>query len=169
MLVTVDTNDIDLVHNTEVLEASLVGLDNGWIVDVEFSNRYHYSFIGTSEDYFICSNEQIVWLDTADLVAFIRGNNPYDEEALEVTFREPSASHYSIIEHQNKALSRVLDARDGEVFLNRFVKYHDFFIDTQDYFTPVSKMKVANSLFLKEHEDTYSLASIFEYKETRND
>lgn len=167
MLVTVDTNDIDLVHNTEVLEASLVNLDNGWIVDVEFSNMYHYSFIGTSEDYFICSNEQIVWLDTADLVAFIQGNNPYDEEALEVTFREPSASHYSIIEHQNKVLSRVLDARDGEVFLNRFVKYHDFFIDTQDDFTPASKMKVANTVFLKEYEDTYSLASIFEYKESK--
>lgn len=106
-------------------------------------------------------------MDTADLVAFIQGNNPYDEEALEVTFREPSASHHSIIEHQNKVLSRVLDARDGEVFLNRFVKYHDFFIDTQDYFTPASKMKVANTLFLKEYEDTYSLASIFGYKESK--
>ena len=162
MLVTVDTDDIDLVHNTEVLEATLVDLGNGWIVDVEFSNRYHYSFVGTDEDYFICSDEQIVWLDTADLVGFIQGNNPYDEEALEVSFREPSASHDSIIEHQNKVLSRVLDARDGEVFLNRFVKYHDFFIDTQEDFTPASKMKVANTLFLKEYEDDYSLTSIFE-------
>ena len=169
MLVTVDTDDIDLVHNTEVLEAALTELDNGWIVDVEFSNRYHYSFVGTDEDYFICSDEQIVWLDTADLIGFIRGNNPYDEEALEVTFREPSASHDSVIEQQNNVLSRVLDASDGEVFLKRFVKYHDFFIDTQDDFTPVSKMKVANTVFLKEYEDTYSLASIFEYKETRND
>lgn len=57
MLVTVDTNDIDLVHNTEVLEASLVNLDNGWIVDVEFSNMHAYSFIGTNEDYFICADE----------------------------------------------------------------------------------------------------------------
>lgn len=162
MLVTVDTDDIDLVHNTEVLEATLVDLGNGWIVDVEFSNRYHYSFVGTDEDYFICSDEQIVWLDTADLVGFIQGNNPYDEEALEVSFREPSASHDSIIEQQNNVLSRVLDARDGEVFLNRFVKYHDFFIDTQDDFTPASKMKVANTLFLKEYEDAYSLTSIFE-------
>ena len=162
MLVTVDTDDIDLVHNTEVLEVTLVDLGNGWIVDVEFSNRYHYSFVGTDEDYFICSDEQIVWLDTADLVGFIQGNNPYDEEALEVSFREPSASHDSIIEQQNNVLSRVLDARDGEVFLNRFVKYHDFFIDTQDDFTPASKMKVANTLFLKEYEDAYSLTSIFE-------
>lgn len=165
MLVTVDTDDIDLVHNTEVLEATLVDLGNGWIVDVEFSNRYHYSFVGTDEDYFICSDEQIVWLDTADLVGFIQGNNPYDEEALEVSFREPSASHDSIIEQQNNVLSRVLDARDGEVFLNRFVKYHDFFIDTQDDFTPASKMKVANTLFLKEYEDAYSLTSIFEKKD----
>ena len=162
MLVTVDTNDIDLVHNTEVLEASLVNLDNGWIVDVEFSNRHHYSFVSTNEDYFICSDEQMVWLDTADLVTFIQGNNPY-EEALEVTFREPSVGHDTVIEHQNKVLSQVLDASDGEVFLNRFVKYHDFFIDTQDGFTPVSKMKVANTVFLKEYEDAYSLASIFEY------
>lgn len=162
MLVTVDTNDIDLVHNTEVLEASLVNLDSGWIVDVEFNNYHSYSFVSTDEDYFICSDEQMVWLNTADLVVFIQGNNPYDEEALEVTFREPSASHDSIIEHQNNVLSRVLDARDGEVFLNRFVKYHDFFIDTRDDFTPASKMKVANTLFLKEYEDAYSLTSIFE-------
>lgn len=167
MLVTVDTDDIDLVHNTEVLEATLVELDSGWIVDVEFNNYHSYSFVSTDEDYFICSDEQMVWLDTADLVTFIQGNNPYDEEALEVTFREPSVGHDSIIEQQNNVLSRVLDASDGEVFLGRFVKYHDFFIDTQDGFTPVSKMKVANTMFLKEYEDTYSLASIFEYKESK--
>lgn len=39
MLVAVDTDYIDLVHNTEVLEAALDELPAGWIVDVEFFRR----------------------------------------------------------------------------------------------------------------------------------
>ena len=43
MLVTVDTDYIDLVHNTEVLE-----LPAGWIVDLEFFKAGTFSFAKTS-------------------------------------------------------------------------------------------------------------------------
>lgn len=47
MLVTVDTDHIDLVHNTEVLEAALDELPAGWIVDVEFFENGSFSFVKT--------------------------------------------------------------------------------------------------------------------------
>ena len=86
MLVTVDTDYIDLAHNTEVLTASLDELPFGWIVDLEFFEAGTFSFTKTPEgrfaNFFCCKNK-------ADFIATIQGDNHLKEEAMTVSFREP--------------------------------------------------------------------------------
>lgn len=81
MLVTVNTDWIDLVHNTEVLEAALDVLPAGWIVDLEFFKAGTFSFVKTYDGWFISADE--------DFINTIQGR---EEEARSVSFREPLSS-----------------------------------------------------------------------------
>lgn len=89
MLVTVDIEHIDLVHNTEVLEAALDELPAGWIVDLEFFKEGTFSFVKTYDAWFIPADVSFVSEDIADFVATIQGDNPLKKEAMSVAFRQP--------------------------------------------------------------------------------
>lgn len=89
MLVTVDTDQIDLVHNTEVLEAALDELPAGWIVDLEFFRADTFSFVKAYDDWFICADDSFACGDIQDFIEIIQGNNPLKEEAMSVSFHEP--------------------------------------------------------------------------------
>ena len=82
MLVTVDTEHIDLVHNTEVLEAALDELPAGWIVDLEFFKEGTFSFVKTYDAWFIASDDSFISEDTPDFVSTIQGHNHLKQEAM---------------------------------------------------------------------------------------
>lgn len=163
MLVTVDTEYIDLVHNTEVLEAALDELPAGWIVDLEFFEKGTFSFVKTYDDWFIPSDESFVSEDTPSFIKFIGGSNPLKKEAMSVAFRQPEIN--DIAERHNNALQKCRDAVNGETVLDgRFIKYRNFFLDMKNDLKPIGLLAVANSIFLKEYQDDHSFMSLFTKK-----
>nr|DAR46874.1 MAG TPA: hypothetical protein [Caudoviricetes sp.] len=160
MLVTVDTEQIDLVHNTEVCEAALNELPAGWIVDLEFFRAGTFSFVKTYDGWFAGADDSFIWEGVADFIETIQGNNPLKEEAMSVSFHEPLSS--DIAKQHNKALEEVMNAKNGETLLDgRFVKYGDFFLDTQNDLKPMGLLAVANNLFLKEYSEDHDITKLF--------
>lgn len=165
MLVTVDTDYIDLVHNTEVLEAALDELLAGWIVDLEFFRAGTFSFVKTSGGWFAAADDSFIWEGVADFIETIQGNNHLKEEAQSVSFREPVSS--DLAKQHNEALETVLDTKNGDTLLDdRFVKYCDFFLDTENDLKPVGLLAVANNLFLKNYSEDNDIMNLFT-KETK--
>lgn len=165
MLVTVDTDHIDLVHNTEVLEAALDVLPAGWIVDLEFFRAGTFSFVKTSGGWFAAADESFIWEGVADFVETIQGNNHLKEEAQSVSFREPVSS--DLAKKYNEVLETVLGTENGDTLLDdRFVKYCDFFLDTENDLNPVGLLAVANNLFLKNYSEDNDIMNLFT-KETK--
>ena len=165
MLVTVDTEHIDLVHNTEVLEAALDELPAGWIVELEFFNADTFSFVKAYDGWFICADDSFACGDIQDFIGTIQGDNHLKKEAMSVAFRQPEIN--DIAERHNNALQKCRDAVNGETVLDgRFIKYRNFFLDTENNFAPIGLLGVANNLFLKEYQDDHSLMSLFT-KETK--
>lgn len=163
MLVTVDTEYIDLVHNTEVLEVALDALPAGWIVDLEFFEKGTFSFVKTSDEWFAGADESFIWEGVADFIETIQGNNPLKEEAMSVAFRQPEIS--DIAERHNNVLQKCRDAINGETVLDgRFIKYHNFFLDIENNFAPIGLLAVANNIFLKEYQADHDFMSLFTKK-----
>lgn len=160
MLVAVDTDHIDLVHNTEVLEAALDELPAGWIVDLEFFRAGTFSFVKTSGGWFAAADESFIWEGAADFIETIQGNNHLKEEAQSVSFHEPLSSDAT--KQHNEALEEVLNAKNGDTLLDdRFVKYGDFFLDTESDLKPVGLLAVANNLFLKKYSEDHDIMNLF--------
>lgn len=160
MLVTVDTDHIDLVHNTEVLEAALDELPTGWIVDLEFFKAGTFSFVKTYDSWFISADDAFPYEGVSDFIETIQGNNLLEEEAMSVSFHEPVSS--DVAKQQNQALEEVLNVKNGDTLLDgRFVKYGDFFLDTQNDLKPMGLLAVANNLFLKKYQDDHDLMNLF--------
>lgn len=163
MLVTVDTEHIDLVHNTEVLEAALDELPAGWIVDLEFFEEGTFSFVKTYDDLVIPADKRFCHEPLADFVTTIQGANPLKKEAMSVAFRQPEIN--DIAERHNNALQKCRDAVNGETVLDgRFIKYRNFFLDTENDLKPIGLLAVANNIFLKEYQDDHSFMSLFTKK-----
>lgn len=108
-----DTDYIDLVHNTEVLETAA-----GWIVDVEFFEEDTFSFVKTYDNWFIPSDDSFCWEDTSDFIVTIQGDNHLKKEAQSVVLPISMTRHCR-------------ERRDG-----RFIKYHNFFLDAKNNFAP---------------------------------
>lgn len=160
MLVTVDTDHIDLVHNTEVLEAALDALPSGWVVDLEFFRAGTFSFVKTSGGWFAAADDSFIWEGVADFIETIQGNNHLKEEAQSVSFHEPVSD--DIVKRHNEALETVLDTENGDTLLDdRFVKYQNFFLDTENDLKPVGLLAVANNLFLKEYSEDHDIMNPF--------
>ena len=165
MLVTVDTEHIDLVHNTEVLEAALDELPAGWIVDLEFFEKGTFSFVKTYDDCFVPSDNDFSLESRTYFIDTIQGDNHLKNEAMSVAFRQPEIN--DIAERHNNALQKCRDAVNGETVLDgRFIKYRNFFLDTENDLKPIGLLGVANNLFLKEYQDDHSFMSLFT-KETK--
>lgn len=163
MLVTVDTEHIDLVHNTEVLEAALDALPAGWIVDLEFFEKGTFSFVKTYDDWFIPSDESFIPELRCVFISTIQGGNHLKKEAMSVAFRQPEIS--SMGEQHNAALQKCRDAVNGETVLDgRFIKYRNFFLDKENNFAPVGLLAVANNIFLKEYRDDLDFMKLFTKK-----
>lgn len=160
MLVTVDTDHIDLVHNTEVLEAALDELPAGWIADLEFFKAGTFSFVKTYDSWFIPADDAFACEDLSGFVETIQGNNLLEEEAMSVSFHEPVSS--DVAKQQNQALEEVLNTKNGDTLLDsRFVKYGDLFLDTENDLKPMGLLAVANNLFLKKYQDDHNLMNLF--------
>lgn len=163
MLVTVDTELIDLVHNTEVLEAALDELPAGWIVDLVFFKEGTFSFVKTYDARFIPSDDSFCCEDQAEFVCTIHGYNHLKEEAMSVAFRQPEIN--DIAERHNAALQKCRDAVNGEGVLDgRFIKYRNFFLDMENNLAPVGLLAVANNIFLKEYQDDHDFMKLFTKK-----
>lgn len=166
MIVSVDTDHIDLVHNTEVLEAALGELPAGWIVDLEFFEAGTFSFVKTYDNRLIPSDSSFSVEDEVDFIATVQGNNHLKKEAMSVAFRQPEIN--DIAERHNNALQKCRDAVHGETVLDgRFIKYRNFFLDTENNFAPVGLLAVANNIFLKEYQDDHSFMKLFTKKENK--
>ena len=166
MLVTVDTDHIDLVHNTEVLEAALDELPSGWIVDLEFFEEGTFSFVKTYDSWFIPSDDSFSPEMMTYFIDTIQGDNPLKKEAMSVAFRQPLIN--DIAEKHNNALQKCRDAVNGESLLDgRFIKYRNFFLDTENDLKPIGLLAVANNLFLKQYQDDHSFMSLFTKKENK--
>ena len=163
MLVTVDTEHIDLVHNTEVLEAALDELPAGWIVDLEFFEKGTFSFVKTHNACFVPSDNDFPLENSAYFIHTIQGDNHLEREAMSVAFRQPEIN--DIAERHNNALQKCRDAVNGEMLLDgRFIKYRNFFLDTENDLKPIGLLAVANNIFLKEYQDDHDFMKLFTKK-----
>nr|DAD88424.1 MAG TPA: hypothetical protein [Siphoviridae sp. ctLfk13] len=163
MLVTVDTGHIDLVHNTEVLEAALNELPAGWIVDLEFFKEGTFSFVKTHAAWFVPSDGSLDYEDPSDFISTIQGDNHLKKEAMSVAFRQPEIS--DVAKQQNEAIQKCRDAVNGEMILdNRFIKYRNFFLDMENDLKPIGLLAVANNIFLKEYQDDHDFMKLFTKK-----
>lgn len=152
MIVSIDTDCIDLVHNTEVLKAALDNLPAGWIVDLEFFEEATFSFVKTYDDWFIPSDNSFSSEMGRVFIKTIQGHNHLKKEAMSISFHQPVIN--DIAEKHNEALQKCRDAVNGEMLLDgRFIKYHNFFLDMENDLAPVGALAVANNLFLKEFHD----------------
>lgn len=164
MQVTIDTKYIDLVHNTEVLEAALDELPSGWIAELEFFNAGTFSFVKTYDGWFIPSDDLFCSVSTPDFITVVQGDNPLEKEAMSVSFYEPLPK--DVAQQQNEALQKVMSIKDGETLLDgRFIKYQDFFLDTDNDLNPVGLLAVANNLFLKKYSDDHDIMNLFTKRE----
>lgn len=163
MLVTVDTEHIDLVHNTEVLEAALDELPAGWIVDLEFFKEGTFSFVKTYDDCFVPSDNDFTLEIRTCFITTIQGHNHLKKEAMSVAFRQPEINN--IAEWHNAALQKCRDAVNGETVLDgRFIKYRNFFLDTENDLRPIGLLAVANNILLKEYQDDHDFMKLFTKK-----
>lgn len=163
MLVTVDTEHIDLVHNTEVLEAALDELPAGWIVDLEFFKEGTFSFVKTHNACFVPSDNDFPLESSVYFIHTIQGDNHLKKEAMSVAFRQPEIN--DIAERHNNALQKCRDAVNGEMVLDgRFIKYRNFFLDTENDLKPIGLLAVANNIFLKEYQDDHDFMKLFTKK-----
>lgn len=163
MLVTVDTEHIDLVHNTEVLEAALDELPAGWIVDLEFFEEGTFSFVKAHNACFVPSDDDFPLENSAYFIYTIQGDNHLEREAMSVAFRQPEIN--DIAKRHNAALQKCRDAVNGEMLLDgRFIKYRNFFLDTENDFKPIGLLAVANNIFLKEYQDDHDFMKLFTKK-----
>lgn len=134
-------------------------LPSGWIVDLEFFHAGTFSFVKTSDGWFAGADEGIIW-GVADFIETIQGDNHLKEEAQSVSFREPEIS--SMVVQSNETLQKCLDAINGETILDcRFIKYCNFFLDTENDLKPVGLLAVANNLFLKDYSEDHGIISLF--------
>lgn len=163
MLVTVDTEHIDLVHNTEVLEAALDELPAGWIVDLEFFEEGIFSFVKTNDNWFTPSDHSFPPEMMTYFIDTIQGDNHLKKEAMSVAFRQPVIN--DIAERHNNALQKCRDAVNGETVLDgRFIKFRNFFLDTENDLKPIGLLAVANNIFLKEYQDDHDFMKLFTKK-----
>jgi hypothetical protein len=163
MLVTVDTEHIDLVHNTEVLEAALDELPAGWIVDLEFFEEGTFSFVKTHNACFVSSDNDFPLENSSYFIYTIQGDNHLEREAMSVAFRQPEIN--DIAARHNAVLQKCRDAMNGEMLLDgRFIKYRNFFLDTENNFAPVGLLVVANNIFLKEYKYDHDFMNLFTKK-----
>lgn len=160
MIVSVDTDHIDLVHNIEVLEAALDKLPAGWIVDLEFFEEGTFSFVKTYDDCFVPADDSFP-VESRDYFIFtIQGDNHLEREAMSVAFRQPEIN--DIAERHNNALQKCRDTVNGEMLLDgRFIKYCNFFLDTENDLKPIGLLAVANNIFLKEYQDDHDFMKLF--------
>lgn len=166
MIVSVDTDLIDLVHNTEVLEAALDELPAGWIVDLEFFEEGTFSFVKTHNACFVPSDNDFPLENSAYFIHTIQGDNHLEQEAMSVAFRQPEIN--DIAERHNNALQKCRDAVNGEMLLDgRFIKYRNFFLDTENDLKPIGLLAVANNIFLKEYQDDHDFMKLFTKKENK--
>ena len=160
---TVDTEHIDLVHNTEVLEAALDELPAGWIVDLEFFEAGTFSFVKTHNACFVPSDNDFPLENSAYFIHTIQGDNHLEREAMSVAFRQPEIN--DIAERHNNALQKCRDAVNGETVLDgRFIKYRNFFLDTENNLAPVGLLVVANNIFLKNYQEDTNFMKLFTKK-----
>lgn len=160
MIVSVDTDHIDLVHNTEVLEAALDELPAGWIVDLEFFEEGIFSFVKTHNACFVPSDNDFPLENSDYFIHTIQGDNHLEREAMSVAFRQPEIN--DIAERHNNALQKCRDAVNGEMLLDgRFIKYRNFFLDMENDLKPIGLLAVANNIFLKEYQDDHDFMKLF--------
>ena len=135
-------------------------LPAGWIVDLEFFRADPLSFVKAHDGWFSSSDERLAWVSIAVFINIIQGNNPPNEEAMSVAFRQPEIN--DIAERHNNVLQKCRDAVNGEAVLDgRFIKYRNFFLDTGNNLAPVGLLAVANNIFLKEYRDDHDFIEQF--------
>ena len=79
---------------------------------------------------------------------------------MSVSFHEPVSSDFA--KKHNEALETVLDTENGDALLDsRFVKYCDFFLDTENDLKPVGLLAVANNIFLKNYSEDHDIMNLF--------
>lgn len=76
MNINIDTSNIDLVHNPDILALVLKRLPKAHIVHVEFFDGDTYEFVTTIRDTLICTNETIGELNPSEFTSFVQGKNP---------------------------------------------------------------------------------------------
>lgn len=112
MNINIDTSNIDLVHNPDILALVLKSLPKAHIVHVEFFDGDTYEFVTTIRDTLICTNETIGELDLSEFTSFVQGKNPKYENACYIDFSQTSPEQN--IKSQDISLNRAMHAKSGD-------------------------------------------------------
>lgn len=155
MNINIDTSNIDLVHNPDILVLVLKSLPKAHIVHVEFFDGDTYEFVTTIRDTLICTNKTIEELDPSEFTSFVQGKNPKYEDACYIDFRQPSPEQN--IKSQDISLNRAMHAKPGELLHignRRIIACDGFFIDLDNELQQLSRSQIATMLFLNDTPST---------------
>lgn len=155
MNINIDTSNIDLVHNPDILALVLKSLPKAHIVHVEFFDGDTYEFVTTIRDTLICTNEIIGELGLSEFTSFVQGKNPKYEDACYIDFSQPSPEQN--IKSQDISLNRAMHAKPGELLHianRRIITCDGFFIDLDNDLQQLSRSQIATMLFLNDTPST---------------
>lgn len=155
MNINIDTSNIDLVHNPDILVLVLKSLPKAHIVHVEFFDGDTYEFVTTIRDTLICTNEIIGELGLSEFTSFVQGKNPKYENACYIDFSQTSPEQN--IKSQDISLNRAMHAKPGELLHignKRIIACDGFFIDLDNDLQQLSQSQIATMLFLNDTPST---------------
>ena len=165
MDMTIDINAVNFVEHAELLDVILTKMQPGHILYVDVVDT-EYAFLKTNDElFYINIDNHIPPYTKQDVIAFINGNNPYDETASRADITAPQTIDDNIDEY-NKILERLNSAKDlVRIPTTPFIKHGNIFLNIAHNFKPTLAFEVV--LYLLEQKKQVEATSRTTKKKSR--
>lgn len=166
MDMTIDINAINFIEHAELLDVVLTKMQPGHILHVDVVDT-EYAFLKTNDELFhINIDDHIPLYTKRDVIAFINGNNPYEEEASRADITAPPQTIDDNIDEYNKILERLNSAKNlVRIPTTPFIRHGDISLNLAHNFKPTSTLEVV--LYLLEQKKQVEATSRTTKKKSR--
>ena len=165
MDMTIDINAVNFVEHAELIDVVLTKMQPGHILHVDVVDT-EYAFLKTNDElFYINIDDHIPPYTKQDVIAFINGNNPYEEEASRAEITAPQTIDDNIDEY-DKILKRLNSAKDlVRIPTTPFIKHGNIFLNRAHNFKPTLTLEVV--LYLLEQKKRVEVPSRTTKKKSR--
>lgn len=165
MDMTININAVDFVEHAELLDVVLTKMQPGHILHVDVVDT-EYAFLKTNDElFYINIDNHIPPYTKRDVIAFINGNNPYEEKASQAEITAPQTIDDNIDEY-DKILKRLNSTKDlVRIPTTPFIKHGNIFLNLAHNFKPTLALEVV--LYLLEQKKRVEATSRTTKKKSR--